>query len=274
MKLNEYARAVHENAVAHGWYDDGIEFPEVAALIHSEISEALAEYREGNPLIYGCCGIPGAVCEFEGACDKPENERTCKPEGLAVELCDAIMRNFRLSRVYARRRGGGARGKARLQPRETVPAWREKGMINYFDAAEKTLRSRGALETALENLERRRERIIAQSGPAGYPSPDFSKPYASVGAVNDALSACLELAEVTREIERTEEAIGEIDRVIGQLEPEEREIIRLWYIERKSKEEIAGAVSYASTRSVYDLRNTAVARFALLYFGAAALPSV
>lgn len=47
---------------------------------------------EGNPLIYGCCGIPGAVCEFEETCDKPENERTCKPEGLAVELCDAIMR--------------------------------------------------------------------------------------------------------------------------------------------------------------------------------------
>lgn len=46
----------------------------------------------GNPLIYGCCGIPGAVCEFEETCDKPENERTCKPEGLAVELCDAIMR--------------------------------------------------------------------------------------------------------------------------------------------------------------------------------------
>lgn len=92
MKLNEYARAVHENAVAHGWYDEAVEFPEVAALIHSEISEALAEYREGNPLIYGCCGIPGAVCEFEETCDKPENERTCKPEGLAVELCDAIMR--------------------------------------------------------------------------------------------------------------------------------------------------------------------------------------
>lgn len=92
MKLNEYARAVHENAVAHGWYDDGIEFPEVAALIHSEISEALAEYREGNPLIYGCYGIPGAVCEHAEECDKPENERTCKPEGLAVELCDAIMR--------------------------------------------------------------------------------------------------------------------------------------------------------------------------------------
>ena len=54
MKLNEYARAVHENAVAHGWYDDGIEFPEVAALNHSENSEALAEYPERKPLIYAC----------------------------------------------------------------------------------------------------------------------------------------------------------------------------------------------------------------------------
>lgn len=147
-------------------------------------------------------------------------------------------------------------------------------MINYFEAAEKTLRSRGTLKNALENLERRRERIIAQSGPAGYPSPDFSKPYASVGAVNDALSACLELAEVTKEIERTKEVVAEIDRVIEQLEPEAREIVRLWYIDRKSKEEIAGAVDYASTRSIYDLRNTAVAQFALLYFGAGALPSV
>ena len=100
--------------------------------------------------------------------------------------------------------------------------------INYFEAAEKLLTSRGSLEASLKNLARRRERILARSAPAGYPSPDMSKSYTSVGAVNDALSACLELAEVTREIERTEEAIGEIDRVIGQLEPEEREIIRLW----------------------------------------------
>lgn len=64
-------------------------------------------------------------------------------------------------------------------------------MINYFDAAEKTLRSRALLETALGNLKRRQDRIIAQSGPAGYPSPDFSKPYASVGAVNDALRRAL-----------------------------------------------------------------------------------
>ena len=70
MELNKFAAEVHENAVAHGWYDKPVEFPEVAALIHSEVSEALTEYRNGFPPVYG----------------------STKPQGLAVELCDAIMR--------------------------------------------------------------------------------------------------------------------------------------------------------------------------------------
>lgn len=90
MTVNEFAKEVHENAVAHGWWETARSFPEVAALIHSEVSEALEEWRDGNPAIYGCCGIPGAVYEFEGACDKDEKTGTCKPEGVAVELCDAI----------------------------------------------------------------------------------------------------------------------------------------------------------------------------------------
>ena len=146
--------------------------------------------------------------------------------------------------------------------------------INYFEASEKLLTSRGSLEASLKNLARRRERILARSAPAGYPSPDMSKSYTSVGAVNDALSACLELAEVTREIQRTEEVIADVDRVVSQLEPDEREIVRLWYIERRSKDEIAEAVNYASTTSVYDMRNKAVAHFAVLYYGAGALASV
>ena len=144
-------------------------------------------------------------------------------------------------------------------------------MINYFDAAENTLRGRGFLDSALKNLERRKERIVQHGSPAGYPSPDFSKPYASTSAVNDTLAECL---EVVREIKATEEKIQEIDAVISQLGEAERDIIRLWYIERKSKEEIAAAVNYASATSVYDLRNKAVAEFALRYFGAGALPSV
>lgn len=146
--------------------------------------------------------------------------------------------------------------------------------INYFEAAEKTLRARGSLEKAVGNLERRRELIISRGGPSGYPSPDMTKSYTGVGDVNDALSACLELSEVEREIQRTREAIAETDAVISQLEPEERQIIRLWYIERRAREDICEAMNYASTASIYDARNRAVSHFAVLYFGAGALASV
>lgn len=143
-------------------------------------------------------------------------------------------------------------------------------MINYFDAAENTLRARGMLETALGNLERKKERILRYGAPSEYPSADMSKPYTSSKAVNDTLAECVELAEVVREITMTREKIEEIDRVLGQLDGDDARILRLWYIERKSKEEITESVSYSSRTSVYDLRNKAVANFALLYFGAGA----
>ena len=91
-------------------------------------------------------------------------------------------------------------------------------MINYFDAAENTLRSRSMLEKALKNLMRRQERIMRHNAPSGYPSLDTSKPYTSTKSVNDALTDCIEIAEVAREINRTKEKIDEeYPRIIEDL---------------------------------------------------------
>ena len=112
-------------------------------------------------------------------------------------------------------------------------------MINYFEAAEKTLRARGLLETALGNLERKKERILRYGAPSEYPSADMSKPYTGAKSVNDALADCLELAEVMREIQVTRDKVEEIDDVLAQMDEDDARILRLWYIERKSKEELS-----------------------------------
>lgn len=64
MTVNEFAQDVHKNAVAHGWYDAPITFPEVAVMIHAEISEAVEEWRSGNPVIYGTCALSPENCKF------------------------------------------------------------------------------------------------------------------------------------------------------------------------------------------------------------------
>lgn len=66
MTVNEFAQDVHKNAVAHGWYDAPITFPEVAVMIHAEISEAVEEWRSGNPgYLRHVCVVAGELQVFK-----------------------------------------------------------------------------------------------------------------------------------------------------------------------------------------------------------------
>tara|TARA_B100001996_G_C18652295_1_gene589867 strand:- start:43 stop:366 length:324 start_codon:yes stop_codon:yes gene_type:complete len=80
MNINALIEKSHNIAINKGWWDKEREIPELIALIHSELSEALEEYRVRENLDI-----------------RYENE---KPEGFVVELADVLIRIFDLSGKY------------------------------------------------------------------------------------------------------------------------------------------------------------------------------
>ena len=94
MNLNEFAKEIHENAKAHGFWDKPDTFDKICADTISELSEALREYEAGRPMewhwdmkrvedVDGCAVYKKVVTEGfkEGR----------KPEGVAVEMADCAI---------------------------------------------------------------------------------------------------------------------------------------------------------------------------------------
>ncbi|MCO1599845.1 hypothetical protein [Desulfosporosinus nitroreducens] len=78
MKINELVKKAHENAVNKGFWDEERTFGEQIALMHSELSEALEEFRKGY-----------SPNETYKHCTKVD-----KPEGIPIELADTVIRIF------------------------------------------------------------------------------------------------------------------------------------------------------------------------------------
>lgn len=98
MNYTKFAKEeVHPNAVEKGWWEKELPFMDVVALMHEELSEALREYRCDRPMVWYECELSKCRCGDKW-CRFYENSgcrhQKRKPEGIAVELIDCLLRIF------------------------------------------------------------------------------------------------------------------------------------------------------------------------------------
>ena len=72
MNLNAWVQVIHENAKEHGWWDEHRSFGDIAVLCHSEISEAVEAFRNGEAMYWV--------------------DESGKPQGVLTEMADCMIR--------------------------------------------------------------------------------------------------------------------------------------------------------------------------------------
>lgn len=82
LKLNDFCKEVGENNKAHGFRDAEIKSTDFIALIHSEVSEILEEFRDGREETETYYREDG------------------KPEVVPAELADVVIRCFDMADYY------------------------------------------------------------------------------------------------------------------------------------------------------------------------------
>lgn len=85
--IDLFGAEIYETARLKGWYDTPSTFPERIAMLHSELSEALEEWR-----------MPGATFEYKETPISADNPSLVpKPVGVASELADVLIRLFEMA---------------------------------------------------------------------------------------------------------------------------------------------------------------------------------
>lgn len=152
--------------------------------------------------------------------------------------------------------------------------------MNYIKEAENYLHYYRELQKSIKTMKRELSRLFEQQEPKTVKATQYDiTGIPGMMQQDEAYNVLFKIQKITDSIRTTEKAIKEIDIILDDISIDEGcelygLVLRMWYINKIPKEEIAEEVSYSSRQSVYDIRNKAIRKFAVRLFGLEALKMI
>jgi len=143
--------------------------------------------------------------------------------------------------------------------------------MSYIRKSEQVLKNYRKLKYSLKILTRRKQRLIEIGGPSDkvVATLDITGVYGS-GSTMPAEKLISELYEIEQSIKATKEEMRIVDDVLRSISRDGEgwygDLLRDWYINKKSKKELERKY-HSSSRNLYYMRNIALSEFATTYYG-------
>lgn len=150
--------------------------------------------------------------------------------------------------------------------------------MNYIKEAENRLTYYRELQRSVDEMTRRIARLVAKAGPEQLRAAVLDDVGVSSGRHDTTLNIILEIQKLQESLLETKKGLFEIDAILDEISHGEGcenygKLLRMWYMQRASKEIIAEQLC-CSIRKVYYDKDAAIRKFAVRIFGMAALKIV
>ncbi|VBB08419.1 Hypothetical protein LUCI_3691 [Lucifera butyrica] len=148
--------------------------------------------------------------------------------------------------------------------------------MNFIKEAENILLHYNDLHRSLTNIEKQITQLVTISRPKELSAITLEVTGIPAKRVDETLNILYTLQTLQECKERTIGEFAKINKVLEDMGKEKGcelygKVLRSWYIDKLAKEDIAEMIGYSTKRSVYDLRDKAIRKFAVMMFGIKAL---
>jgi hypothetical protein len=151
--------------------------------------------------------------------------------------------------------------------------------MNCIREAENYLRYYRELHQSIEHADYMISKLVNQTAPKEVSAVSMDVTGVRAGKPCNTLNQMYQLQMWQEMKNRTLVEIEKVDNVLVSISKDPgceryKDILYMWYVKKKAKEEIADEIGYSHRQSVYEIRSKAIKKFAVALFGVVALVAI